>query len=119
MKKGKGGGEGRGRGRNTERWGSRREGEEKEKKESQFNMRSPERFLEELSKICSYRIDIADKEDFSEKRSFTHSHARMLYCRVTVKNASGPCVQDLHTFLLGSQESNQSGGKSLWGNSSP
>lgn len=55
------------------------EGEEREEREGkikkkdrsrylQFNMRSPERFLEELSKVWSHRIGVADnREDFSEK----------------------------------------------------
>lgn len=38
-------------------------------------MRSLEGFLE-LSKVWPYRIVVADnREDFSEKASFTHSHA--------------------------------------------
>lgn len=51
--------EGRG-GRKTEvreqRESRRKEKGRKKKRKNQFNMRSPEGFLEELSKICSYRI---------------------------------------------------------------
>lgn len=53
-------------------------GEGKKKKEPGIYslMRSPEGFLELLSKVRSYRIGVADyREEFSEKINFTHLHA--------------------------------------------